>query len=304
MVRNREIVKQFLVAYTSNQLDSIKDILSESVEIDYSNITPVSGRDNVISALTWTQQFDVKRVTTTNTMEYFNDNVQIVGLIAHHLVSYEKNNEMFPFVFGGKYVFTINNTTQLIERISFVLEYQAENTVYMKGLWSFANGHNNYDLLSHFDTGKIYHKAVSERDIATLVNLFFWCLDTKDQDTLDILTAEDFNIARDQSVGHERFQADKETLSAYIKATDNYYNFNQNSIRINEINENTVITVSAQHLTPHRLGTKKLNSMTKYHSFFDEDITVIINNSTLLIQSVDMKKVADVYYNGFDILEY
>lgn len=303
MVEIREIVNQFLVAYTMNKLESIKERLSENIELDYTNIAPVKGREAALSALKWEQDFDVKRVTTTNRIEYVN-HTYVIGLIAHHLVSYEKSNEMFPLVFGGKYIFIVNKISKLIEKISFVLEYQAENTVYVKNGWKLSNGHNNYLCCKTFNTEYIYQTAVVNKDIWTLTNLFFWCLDTQDFVSLEKLVAANFTIARDQSVGHTRFEANLATLPAYVEETNRYYDLNQHSIRINSIEDGIVITVYAQHLTPHRLGTKKLNSMTKYHSFFDEDITVTFAKDSLKIQSVDLNKVADVYYNGFEILEY
>lgn len=304
MVKTKEMIQKFLIAYTENDLISIRDLLSDDIEIDYSNIPSARGFDSVASALKWDEQYDVKRVTTTNYLSYEAGHYEYIGLIAHHLVSFEKNNEMFPLVFGGKYVFKVNLHTKVIENISFVLEYQAENTIYVKDKWKLSNGQNDYSLLSGFDTITVLQNAFEKQDIRSIVNLFFWCMDTNDSEILDRLCSDKFTISRDKSVGHERFTADKSNLSQFILNTNNYYALNQNSIRINEINYGDSVTVSAQRLTPHRLGTKKLNSTTKYHSFFDEDISIVLSRQSLKIESVDMKKAADVFYNGFQLLEY
>lgn len=304
MVKTKEIVQKFLVAYTDSNLSSIPDILSDDIEINYSNISSAKGKDNVTDVLKWDYNFDVKRVTTTNVLSYTKDHYEYTGLIAHHLVSFEKNNEMFPLVFGGKYVFKVDLHTNVIDKIAFVLEYQAENTIYVKDKWKLSTGQNDYSLLSEFDTITVLQNAVKKKDMAGIVNLFFWCLDTNDLEILDKLCSDDFIISRDKSVGHGRFSSDKRELNKFIENTNQYYALNQNSIRINEINDGDSITVTAQRLTPHRLGTKKLNSTTKYHSFFDEDISLIINSQTLKIESVDMKKAADVFYNGIKLLEY
>lgn len=304
MRKTKEMVQKFLIAYTENNLTGIRDLLSDDIEINYSNIPPARGVENVVSVLKWEDQYDVKRVTTTNYLSYTADHCEYIGLIAHHLVSFERNNEMFPLVFGGKYVFKINLDTGVIEKISFVLEYQAENTIYVKGRWRLSNGQNDYSLLSEFDTITVLHNALAKRDIHSIVNLFFWCLDTNDSEILDRLCSDKFTISRDKSVGHNRFRADKSNLYEFISETNHYFALNQNSIRINEVNCCDSVTVSAQRLTPHRLGTKKLNSTTKYHSFFDEDISLILNNQSLQIESADMQKAADVFYNGFQLLEY
>lgn len=305
MVRNREITDQFLLAYTENELGSVQNILYDKIKLNYSNIGMITGRENVLKSLAWQQNFDVRRVTVTNEMSYVSDNIQTTGLIAHHLVSHEKNNEFFPFVFGGKYVFSQNITTQQIEQISFVLEYQAENTIYAKGLWKLSNGRNDYSSLSSFDTGKILDSAEKEQDFRSLVNLFFWCLDTEDIPLLQQIVSDDFIITREQSVGEGRFEGRK-ALQNYIALTNSYYALDEHSIRINETTErgNGEIYVYAQHLTPHRLGTKKLNSITKYHSFFDEDIYILIDRNTFRLRSVTMKKAADVSPNGIRLLRY
>lgn len=304
MVRIRQIINNFLTAYTGNRLDSIQDLLDEHVIYQSTNMGTLTGKAQVIQKLKWDHDFDIARVTTTNRLSYTDNDTYIEGLIAHHLVSYEKNNELFPLVFGGKYVFHVSLNTYKIIKICFVLEYQAENTIYVKGLWKQSNGWNDYSCLSDFNTHFILDNSMRNRDIYSLVNLFFWALDTAEIDILKALTAPSFTITRDKSVGHDKFVSSIENIEEFITATNKYFSLNQNSIRINSINESTTISINAQHLTPHRLGTKKLNSLTKYHSFFDEDISIVLDLNTLKLTSVEMKKAADVYYNGFSILEY
>lgn len=305
MVRIRQIINNFLTAYTDNRLNSIQDLLDEHVIYQSTNVGTLTGKMQVIQKLKWNHNFDIATVTTTNRLSYTGNDTYIEGLIAHHLVSYEKNNELFPLVFGGKYVFHVNLHTYKIMKICFVLEYQAENTIYVKGLWKQSNGWNDYTCLLDFNTRFILDNSRKSRDIHSLVNLFFWALDTAEIDILKALTAPSFTITRDKSVGHDKFVSGIENIEEFITATNKYFSLNQNSIRINSINESTAaVSISVQHLTPHRLGTKKLNSLTKYHSFFDEDISVVLDLNTLKLISVEMKKAADVCYNGFSILEY
>lgn len=304
MVTNRQIINDFLIAYTKNQLETVQDILDEQCIYQSTNIGTLTGIDNIIQNLRFSNDFDIAHVTTTNRLNYIENNFYTEGLIAHHLVSYEKNNELFPFIFGGKYTFSINTESKKITKINFVLEYQAENTIYVKGLWKLANGFNNYACLKEFNTQLILKNSFKMRDISNLVNLFFWALDTGETDILTTMADASFIIERDKSVGHEKFTSDISNIEQFIEDTNKYFSLNQNSIRINSINDDNDICVYAQHLTPHRLGTKKLNSLTKYHSFFDEDITVLLDRNTLKIKSVKMQKASDVYYNGFSILEY
>ncbi|MFQ9514384.1 MAG: hypothetical protein ACLRZ9_01015 [Eubacterium sp.] len=304
MVDYRKITNNFLTYYIENDYNNLSLILSENLTTNYSNLPNVNDKKSLLHGLKWEYSYDVKRVTTTNFMHYIDGKYAFVGLIAHHLVSFEKNNEMFPLTFGGKYVFKINCETAMIEDISFVLEYQAENTIYIKDKWVLSNGQNNYSSFCNFDSNKIYSESIKKCDFKTLTNLFFWCLDTQNLTLLDNLCSDSFFISRDKSVGSDNFTADKNNIEQFIHDTNKYYALNQNSIKINNIQYDSIITINAQRLTPHRLGTKKLNSLTKYHSFFDEDIVITINPSTLKFESIVMKKVADVFYNGITLLEY
>lgn len=305
MVNFKTMINSFLTAYTENKLHQITALLDDDIIFNSSILPPIHGRHDLLEQLSWNQKFDVMHVTTTNRMNYQVSDFYYEALTAHHLVSYEQYNQMYPLVFGGKYLFELNINTQKITKISFVLEYQAENTIYLKDHWNLSNGFNDYSILSNFDFDKVQKQSIANRNIRDLVSLFFWALDTSDIQKFKVLCDNHFQIARDQSVGHSRFISDLSGLSEYLLKTRGYYALDQHSVKINSIEKNDpVLTISAQHLTPHRLGTKKLNSNTKYHSFFDEDITITMNSSTFKILSVDMKKAADVFYNGFHILEY
>ena len=305
MVNYKMIINTFLTAFTENKLSTITDILDIDILFCSSILPEIHGCKKLIDQLSWDQKFDVMHVTVTNRMSDQSSDCYQEALTAHHLVSYEKYNQMYPLVFGGKYLFEINSDTHKITKISFVLEYQAENTIYLKDRWNLSDGFNDYAVLNDFHFDHVYAHALETRNIPDLVSLLFWAFDTSDIHHLQTLCDDKFQIARDQSVGHSRFTSSLSDLSQYLNDTRAYYAMDQHSVRINSVTETDgLITVYAQHLTPHRLGTKKLNSATKYHSFFDEDILITLNSPDLKFISVDMKKAADVFYNGFEILEY
>ena len=304
----QELIDNFLIAYITNDISECSRYLSDSISIQYSNIGYRTGKQQVLEALKWNEDFDVKHITTTNTLSYQTKNKTVTGLIAHHMVSYEKNNEMFPFIFGGKYVFITDTTDNLIEKINFVLEYQGENTIYMKGKWNFTESDIVYSALKPFNFSELYSHITclitSEERIKQLCSLFFWLLDIGDLNTISQLISDDFTISREPYVGHTNFSANKDNLKSFIQATKNYYNLNQYSICFNNIYTDANDTVlDAAHLTPHRLGTKKRSYLTKYHSFFDEDVVIRLNAKEK-IKSVIFTKSADVHYNGFQLLKY
>lgn len=308
MVKTKELINEFLIAYINNDLEQHRSILHQDIQLDYSNLGIMKGKSSVLDKLSWHQNFDIKRVTTTNYLSYEEAEYEYVGLIAHHLVAYEKNNELYPLVFGGKYVFKIDLATQLIKNISFVLEYQGENTIFVKDYWILASKNHSYNSFKDFNLFELLNQMECLPDknkYSQLSKLFFWCLDTKDLEILYRVITPDFTISRDKSVGHDKFKANAETLDSFITLINDYFDLDQSSVRITEvIEENDFYIIQAQRLTPHRLGTKKLNSITKYHSFFDEDITLWINKKTSKIRSINMSKAADVFYQGFPILEF
>lgn len=308
-MKTQELIDNFLISYITNNMPLCSDCLSDSISVQYSNIGQKEGRQQVIDALKWDEDFDVQTVTTTNAISYQNGNRSVTGLMAHHMLSYEKNNEMFPFVFGGKYVFTVNTEENAIENITFVLEYQGENTIYMKDKWKFAGDVVDYQLIKrYFSFDELYKNinCMSDRDerLRQLCSMFFWLLDIGDTEALSPLISDDFTISREPYVGNTVFSADKDGLASFIQCTKSYYQLNQYSICFNQIYTEAEDTVlDASHLTPHRLGTKKLNYLTKYHSFFDEDVTVHVNPEGK-IKSVVFKRSADVHYNGFILLKH
>lgn len=299
------IIEAFLISYTKNDVDKLYELLSEDVTIDYSNLGRVQGIDNVIKKLSWEENFDITRVTITNEL-FYNDNSKITfGLIAHHLVAYEKNNELFPLVFGGKYVIEIDDNK--IRKVSFLLEYQNGNTIYVKGKWKLAQNHKDYSIVNEFNLEKVYQKSISEKNYIDLVKLFFWCLDTKNLSFAKQMITTDFSIKRPFTVGKGMISGTYDTLEKYVDEDDAYYDLNQYSLKFNNIDEkDTIVQISAQHLTPHRTGTKKLNSLTKYSSFFDEDVSIelIKSKEKILIHKINIIKGSDVANIFNEIVRY
>ncbi|MDT2659224.1 hypothetical protein P7E02_05055 [Enterococcus hulanensis] len=312
MVNYQNIINTFLVAYTEKDLKTMSSILVPDIRISFSNLGSFEGNKNVVKALTFEDNFSISSISTTGSMGYSLNDKYINAITAHHMVANEKYNILYPFTFGGKYVFVINNVTNLIEEIYFVLEYQAENTSYFINKWGFSTGKNEYDILESYDPSTFLGSLKFEKDtvkkIKMISSLFFWCLDTYDSDTIFKLITPDFFMQRDQSVGDKVFSCTKGNLQKFILDTKNYFDLDQNSLAINDIKlDDEVATVLGQHLTPHRLGTKKLNALTKYHTFFDEDIMIEFSKSDksdLKIKKIVMTKAADVHYNRISILNY
>ncbi|MGG5318545.1 hypothetical protein [Enterococcus sp. AZ072] len=312
MVNYQTIINNFLIAYTNNDSEGMQKLLSSDVSINYSNLGSAKGIEAVLRALCFEENFDVFTVNTTGIMTYTLNDKFVEALTVHHMVADEKFNTLYPLVFGGKYVFIIDRLSNKIEEISFVLEYQAENTSYMINKWNFSTGKNNYKGLNKFSLKSYLNSLRFEMHLDNKAKdyskILFWCLDTGEVDILREIVTKDFLIQRDKSVGEEIFSGAPDSLDQYISETRAYFDLDQNSIALKEVHLiDSGLIVEGQHLTSHRLGTKKLNSLTKYHTFFDEDVSIELtktNDCDLRIRKVQMKKAADVHYNRVSIINY
>jgi hypothetical protein len=302
----QKITDRFLVAYVKNQTSVMEELLAENCKMHFSNLGDVYGKSDILRSLSWEETFDVRTVTATNYLEYTKDGFGYVTLMAHHLVAYEDISELFPFCFGGKYVFLIDPDNK-IQEISFVLEYQTENTALVKGKWKLSNGLNQYDTLSCFDFSlmqQVIAKEPKADRLSDYTKLFFYCMDTGNQNVLTALIDPSLHILRPKTMGGGIIEGTAETFGTFLDESRSYYHFDQYSIAVDHQEEKDGKTVLyAQHLTPQRLGTKKLNPANKYHSFFDEDIEITFSEAER-IQDITFSKVTDIHYNGFDILHF
>lgn len=307
MERNyQKLIRKYLISDMKSDKEELQRLLSDDACIQYSNLGVYQGVDSIIQKLCWKNEpFDVNRVTTTNEMHYKDGNKMVVALIGHHLAAYEKNNELFPLVYGGKYIFEIEENK--IKKVSFLLEYQNGNTIYVKDKWKLAGNKKNYEILNSIDLQAIYDDTMKNDDYLTLLKLFFWCIDTNNINFAVSLVTDDFTISRSLSFGSEKIEGTKLTLDEFVKRDNSYYSLNQYSFKFNEIKQDLKeIQVYGQHLTPHRIGTKKLNSLTKNSSFFDEDLRVKIrkDSESYYIQSINLNKGTEVLNDFNEIVGY
>ena len=309
MESSHYLIEQFLIAYTKNQLSKIIDILDENITIHYSTIGFHSGINNVLNILKFNQLFDINTVTISNEISYNDNEIDNFYLIVHHLLANESESELYPLCFGGKYVFKINTVTNKIIEINYSQEYQVENTLYIKD-WNFAKKVSDLSIIaSSFDINRAYSSIMKTNDInkiaSDLVKLFCLALDSNNIDFINQIVTDDVHLVRPKTMSYGQFEAlNKSEIPQFINDTKEYYSMDQYSITINHIQNKENITLNLSHLIPHRTGTKKLNVNTKYHSSFDEDITITLinNNNKLLIKEFICNKITDIHYNGFNLL--
>lgn len=309
MGRDREVIRAFLTAYVKNDRDVLARTLDENVELNYSTIGVHHGREAALRALAWQEDYNVHTVTVTNQLPYSDGERDVVGLIAHHLIGNERGSELFPLVFGGKYVFTLCRKTGRLLRICYAQEYQAENTLYIRH-WRLAGHEGAYSAIEDFDPRRALaglEDAPLAEQAAAVCKAFFWAADTGNTELVRALADPEIHALRYKTMSYGSFESSgADALSDFFAQCRAYYAMDQYSFAIRGVEEREdSVVLTASHLIPHRTGTKKLNVNTKYHSFFDEDITVSMKRTPqgLRILDVTMKKIADVHYNGFELLE-
>jgi hypothetical protein len=291
MAGNYEMIDQFLSAFLRNDCADIASVLDDNISIDFSTVGKHQGKKDVLKALEW-KSFEIHTITVTNELSYLLENgYKKVALIAHFMAGFERGPQLYPVCFGGKFVFTLYKNKIL--KITYVQEYQAENTLFIKE-WKLAKRISNLSSLD-FDLNQILAKNPDKK---TLVKVFFWALDGKDMDILQAISDSNLHISRLRTMSYgPKFEANSfDTLEHFIDESKNYYSMDQYSLTIRNEDENSV---TASHLIPYRLGTKKLNSSTKYNAYYDEDIIVRFKDNK--IADVEIKKITDFSPVAFDI---
>lgn len=310
MVRSRyfEVVDKYLVAYIDNDAAGITAVIADDAVIDYSTIGKKNGKSEITKALSWKETYDIRTVTTSNVMSYADGDNIVIALMAHFLIADEWKKYLYPLSFGGKFVFKIDATSSLIREIVYVQEYQVENTLYIRD-WKLASRVADLSATKLFDLDKKMEEIQTEEGVQKfedLVKVFFWAFDQQDYTVLRSMASDNIHLLRYKTYSYGQFETTGiDNINLFIEQNREYYAQDNFAITIRNIEKDgDDVIVTASHLLPQRTGTKKLNVNTKYHSFYDEDITIrfILIDGSYQISDISMVKMADVQYNGYKLL--
>lgn len=298
-------IDTYLKAYSCGQLETVKDILSENFVADYSNLGRFEGRDAALKGLAFKRSYDDQTVTVLGRMSYQEGDKTVVALIGQHMNLTADIPVIHPVVYGGKYVFILNADGR-IEKVSFVLEYQGENTFYLSH-WKLAKKVRDYTILSDFDPGKALEHIRAQDDeklrVRDTMRLLWWSMDTHNFSLLGELIRPEAVLSREKTYANGTMEGTGTDVAGWLETVESYYALSQHGYQINEIKKTADgWQVTAQLLSPHRLNTKKMHNANKYHSFFEEECTAKLD-SELKITELKSIKMAEIKYNGFDILE-
>lgn len=143
----KEIYRIFAIlvdAIRSDELDVLKEILTEDCIADYSTYGSTTGIDNIIEMLKWPgPECQVKKTTIWNFVARSNKEgygqqyayIQAINAI-------DDGMNIFPFTYGGRYCNSYIKTEQgwKISHIRFDLVYADGNTCFVENHWKLIEG--------------------------------------------------------------------------------------------------------------------------------------------------------------------
>jgi hypothetical protein len=286
-------------------LEEVRELLSENIKVEYSNLGSFEGREEVLKHLRLHQNYDEQTVTVLNVLSYTEGNKTITAFIGQHMNLLADIPVIYPVVYGGKYVFVLDNQTGLIEEIRFVLEYQGENTFFLSH-WKLAKNQRDYRPLDVFDPRKQWEqicKEPVEDRVRDTLRLLCWSLDTHNMSMLEKLVCPDAGLSREKTYSNGAIRGTGAEIGTWIEEIENYYDLNQYGYKIENMEQTEDgWRVTAQLLSPQRLNTKKMHNGNKYHSFFEEETTICLDQD-LKLKEWESVKLSEIQYNGFSLLE-
>ncbi len=304
----KDVFDKFLVNFMYNSLENIKMYFDDETQIKYSTIGEHKGFGEIKKWLTINDDFDVHSSVISNEMGFAFEGNEIILANVSHLLAYEAKNQLFPFLFGGKYEFQYNKVKSKIVNVTFDLEYEFGNTYLAKSEWKWKlyaeTGKNR--LIGPYSFYKDLADLKSETEkIKLAIHKFLWDIDTKNYNDAEKLVTDDFSACFFEDWDNKEIKGRSE-VKKFINVEKENNDQDYHSIRINsvEIKQREAL-VRAQRLSPNKVGNKHLDSTTKYKLFFNQTIEfrIVRNKDNWLIDKIISKPFTDVETVGYDLLE-
>lgn len=260
--------------------------------------TTVSGFNQTMSV---TPDFNVRFSTITNCMEVPRGDCTVLFATVHHLYAIDENQELFPFVFGGKYRFVYNWKEGAPEEAAFDLEYLAGNSYLTRGSWIPLGERNRQITGEELRAGE--DSGIS---LEGTVYRFFWALDTEDEALFRENVSPDIQITRAGVDGDSYGMTNVSQTAAFMAADKQYYSQNQYSVHIDrtEFADDTHAVVYALRLYPADTGNKHRGSQNKFSQFYNEILTLELEKSDRWkVRSAVFKRKENPVPYGYRVLE-
>lgn len=279
-MRKRDEIRQVFEAYVSALEDfapeRIGEIVTQDVQGHFSNVGEVSGKEALLSALTWKgMQMNVSRRHILNFVVHTNGDCAQQSAYVMTLLGYDDGRFLFPFEYGGKYVISYVRREDgwKMSEIRFDLDWEKGNTYFAKD-WNFIDykifaGHRPM-ISSEFDSP---WAAIPENDEpltdeeAIAENMFKYSFG---------LDNCDWALHRDSYTDDVVFYAGKAVMESGARnLINNFKNTSHKEPALEHAIKITKIIVAGDTATmygyrvePHRLGSKNLNRDTLHQTFY------------------------------------
>lgn len=290
----KEILKKFLEAYAKGNKEIILSLINETTMLKSNVMNCATGKEIIKRLELPMEDINVSIITITNYLEQ--DDFCIATF--HHQHSIDKNNVLYPFIYGGKIALHINNN--IIKQIEMDVEYDFGNTYIMHNKWNTVNSDKRRTL-------NINNLHPCSKTIKEVVYKCFLGLDLNNEKLFKASLSENILINR-AKVNGESYQLNGiNNITKFLKEDNDYYEQNQYSLHIKSIEniDEDKVHVIAWHLNPGKPGNKHIASHTKFTQFYDEviDIIIVKEESYYKIQRIDIKRKENPVLYGYDFIE-
>ena len=272
----KTLFENFVVALEKNDTDSIKNLITVNITLDFSTIGKHIGKNNVLSALKWKgKNYDNYTIRITNFAVHEDKKEIYQSAYIQSCVSYEENNFMHAFLYGGHFVNSIikENNQWKFNEMRFDLDYVDGNTSFVENWWDliqyeFFKGQKlRTSVVAEFDSPwrKCKNKFLSDED--TIKDVFYhyaFALDTADFDDLINTYSDDVkaNMPQGSFVGKRDFTS----YFKYVRLKEPTFSHAGVFKKIEIVDD--LAYAEIYRTEPHRRGTRFLHKGNKNCIFF------------------------------------
>lgn len=294
----KEVFRKYLIALLFGAEENIAKYITQDTRLNMNMLEQASIADFPLS-MNLSETFQSRISTITNSMEIESENRSILFATVHHLIALDERQQLYPFLFGGKYRFIMNRESAKVEEVWFDLEYVAGNTGLIKDKWI---------PFSRLDRKlpETELMAGGGETIEGALFRFLWGLDTCNRELAYEFSAPDICIERAGVDGDYYGCSGVNGLEDFMVKDKAYYSQNQYSIHIDSIEmsgDNSAV-VTAYHLYPANTGNKHLGSHNKYTQFYNEIITVEVEKELYWkIKKIYFRRKENPIPYGYEVLE-
>lgn len=294
----KRVFREYLIALLYGTEVDIAKYMMQDTRLNMNMLEQASVAD-FPSSMNLSESFQTRISTITNSMEIESENKSILFATVHHLIAIDEKQQLYPFLFGGKYRLVMNWEIGKIEEVWFDLEYVSGNTWLIKDKW--------------IPLAKTRRKLPDEELMAEggetiegALFRFLWGLDTCNRKLVREFSVPDICIERAGVDGDSYECSGVNSLEDFMIKDKAYYSQNQYSIHINfiEMSEDTSAVATAYHLYPANTGNKHLGSHNKYTQFYNEIITAEMERELYWkIKKIGFRRKENPVPYGYEVLE-